>query len=57
LEMLKEIRKFDAVAKVIFITAFDSPQLKQEASKYDIAEYLVKPVSSSDIANAVDKLI
>lgn len=54
LEVAKEVRKFDTQAKIIFITAFASPQLQQEAIKYDISDYIVKPTSNEEIAKAVE---
>ena len=53
LEVAKEVRKFDSQTKIIFITAFASPELKQEAIKYNISDYIVKPSSNEEISKAV----
>ena len=57
LEVAGEIRKFDKAAKIIFITAFQSPQIKQETTKYNISDYIVKPASGDDILKAVEKAL
>jgi two-component system response regulator VicR len=57
LEVAEEIRKFDTDAKIIFITGFQSSQIRQEASKYDISDYIVKPTSGEDIVAAVEKTL
>lgn len=49
LEVAGEIRRHNAQAKIIFITAFKSLELCREAAQYDIFEYLIKPVSSEHI--------
>lgn len=54
LEAAREIRKSDSNAKIIFITAFASPQLQEEAKKYDISDYIVKPTSNEEIAKAIE---
>ena len=54
LEVAKQIRKSDTHAKIIFITAFASPQLQQEAIKYNISDYIVKPTSNEEIVKAVE---
>ena len=53
IEVAKEIRKFDARTKIIFITAFQGSELPKEAAKYDISDYIVKPVSSEQVIKAV----
>lgn len=54
IEAIKEIRGFDKKVKVIFITAFQSPQLSQEAEKYGISGYIVKPASPEGIIKAIE---
>jgi two-component system response regulator VicR len=57
LEVAKQIRKSDTHTKIIFITAFASPQLKQEAIKYNISDYIVKPTSNEEIVKAVESAL
>ena len=54
LEVAREIRKCNAQTKIIFITAFQSPELSKEAAKYNISDYLVKPASPGKILKAVE---
>ncbi len=55
LEAAKEIRKFDARTKIVFITGFQSPEISKEAAKYNIAGYLVKPVSTEAILRIINE--
>lgn len=55
LEVAGEIRKHNTQAKIIFVTAFQSPELTKEAAKYDIFDYIVKPASAEDILTVVKK--
>jgi two-component system response regulator VicR len=54
IEVANEVRKFDNNVKIIFITAFQSPQIAKETSKYNISDYLAKPVAPKDILKAVE---
>ena len=56
LEAVQEIRTFNTSVKIIFITAFESPQISQEASKYGIEDYIVKPPNPQHILDAVAKV-
>lgn len=53
IEAARKIREFNTKSKIVFITAFQSPQLQKEASKLNIATYLVKPASADEILTAV----
>jgi CheY-like chemotaxis protein len=57
LEVAREIRKFNTQAKIIFITAFQSPELTKEAAKYDIVDYLIKPLASEDILKVIEQAL
>ena len=57
MEVAREIREFDKIAKLVFITAFQSPQLKLEATKYNIAAFLIKPASAEEILTAVSETL
>ena len=54
IEVTKKIRKFDTNVKIVFITAFQSPELQKETSKYDVTDYIVKPFSTDDILKVVE---
>ena len=53
LEAAGEIRKHNTQTKIIFITAFQSPELVKEAAKYDIFDYIIKPASSESILGII----
>jgi CheY-like chemotaxis protein len=57
LEVAREIRKFNAKAKIIFITAFSGEELAREAKKYDILDFIVKPVSTQHILDVVQRCL
>jgi YesN/AraC family two-component response regulator len=57
IEVLKEIRKFNAGVKIIIVTAFQSPQISQEAAKYNIFDYIVKPLSGEKLIEVVEKAL
>ncbi len=55
LEVAKEVRKFDKLAKIIFITAFASEEIRKEATRYDIYDYLVKPIPNEIICQKIQE--
>jgi CheY-like chemotaxis protein len=57
LEAAKEIRKFNTDVKIVFLTAFESMELSKEAAKYDIVDYLVKPISSKNIIKVIEQAL
>ena len=57
IEAVEEIRKFNTEIKIIFITAFESPQLSKEATKYNIYDYIVKPPEPEYILDTVHKAL
>jgi len=54
LEVAGEIRKHSTQAKIIFVTAFQSPELIKEAAKYDIFDYIIKPASPEKILKTIE---
>jgi len=57
LEVARRIREINKKVKIIFLTGFESPQISQEAAKYDIFDYIVKPVSPQQILLTVGKAV
>lgn len=57
LEVAKEVRIFDSQVKIVFLTAFQSPELSREAEKYDIVAYLVKPILPADILQVIEQAL
>jgi DNA-binding response OmpR family regulator len=55
LEVAKEVRKFDKLVKIIFVTAFASEEIRKEATRYDIADYLVKPIPPEIIIQKIEQ--
>jgi len=54
LEVAGEIRKHNTQTKIIFVTAFQSPELINEAAKYDIFDYIIKPAPPEKILKAIE---
>jgi len=54
LEAAEEIRKFNKISKIIFITGFQSPELSKEAKKYNIFDYVVKTAPTEDIMKVIN---
>ena len=57
IEAAKQLRKFNNKTKIIFLTAFDSPQLKSEAFSCDLSNYIVKPTTGEKILKAVSDVL
>ena len=57
IDAVKEIRTFNETVKIIFLTAFESPQLSQEAARYGIEDYIVKPPSPQHILDVIKKAL
>ena len=57
IEVAKEIRKFDNKVKIIFMTAFESPQIKNEASKYNITAYLNKTIPLEENIKSIEEAL
>jgi CheY-like chemotaxis protein len=54
IEVAGMIREFDKKVKIIFVSAFNSEQMKKEASHYDISGYITKPASSDNIIQTIE---
>lgn len=57
LTALKEIRKLDAKAKVVMLTALGQESVVLEAIKSGARDFIVKPFEQERVMNAVSKLI
>jgi len=57
LEVANEVRKQNLNSKIIFITGFQSSQIQQEANKYQIFDYIVKPSSPDDILKSIESAL
>lgn len=55
LEVAKEVRQFDKQVKIIFVTAFAGEEIRKEASRYDIYDYLVKPIPAEIICKKIEE--
>jgi YesN/AraC family two-component response regulator len=54
LEVAKQIRNWDIKSKIIVITSFQSPELYKEAVKYNIIDYIVKPMDTNDLLKVIN---
>lgn len=57
IEVAREVRQFAKNTKIIFITAFASPELQKEALKYNISNYFIKPVTFDAILQSVEEAL
>ena len=57
LELLRSAREQGRVSKVIFMTAFDTRDVKTQAQQLEVDEYVSKPFDLSKIIRTVDSLI
>lgn len=57
LEILKQIKSIDPKIKVVMVTGYKSVETATEAIKAGASDYVVKPFSSKDILETVQKLL
>ena len=57
LEVAREVRDFDKLVKILFVSAFSSPEIKREAVKYNIVDYLTKPVPTETLVQSVEQAL
>jgi CheY-like chemotaxis protein len=57
IEVASSVREFDKKVKIIFVTAFDSPEMKKEASRYGISGYITKPALGDNIIQAIESAL
>jgi CheY-like chemotaxis protein len=57
IDAVKQIRKVNKTSRIIFVTAFQSPQMQKECSKYDISGYIIKPASPQIIIDMIEKAL
>ena len=57
LDVARSIREFDESVKIIFVTAFDSLEIKKEASRFDISGYITKPASTDSIIQTIESAL
>lgn len=57
IETAKQIRAINEDCQIVFLTAWSTFELAQQAIRLGASEYLVKPVKSKDVYNLLDKLI
>ena len=57
IEVAREIRTFDKLMKIIVVTAFASPEIQKEISRYGVSEYIVKPASADSIVTALESAL
>jgi len=57
IEVARTIRESDTKVKILFVTAFDSLEIKKEAARYDISGYIVKPFPIENLLQTVEQTL
>lgn len=57
LEIVQKMRDRDVRTKVILMTAYDSPEVRSEAKKLKVTQYVKKPFDLPSMLDTVDEVI
>ena len=57
LEIVKKMRDRDVKSKVILMTAYDSPEVRSEAKKLKVSQYVKKPFDLPSMLDIVKEVI
>ena len=57
IEILKELRALEIETNVIFISGFQDFSYAKDAIKYGAEDYLLKPIITEDLINAIEKCV
>ena len=57
IELSQKIRQIDPQAVIMLMTAYDSSQVRQQADKLDLHEYIQKPIPVADVRAIVEKAL
>ena len=55
MELIKEIRRSHPPVTIIIISGYDEFTYAQQAIRYDVSEYVLKPVTVEDICNLLER--
>ncbi len=57
LELIKKARLTDSAVKLLIVTAFEEFEYAREAFKYDVEDYIMKPLGKKKLVEAINKAI
>jgi len=57
LELIRQARISDTTVKILIVTAFEEFEYAREAFKYDVEDYILKPLSKPKLLESLEKVI
>ncbi|MHC1585415.1 MAG: response regulator [Candidatus Syntropharchaeia archaeon] len=54
---IKEVKRFDPDAKIIVISAIDTPDVMKEAIEAGVSDYIVKPFSPKKLKKTIESVL
>lgn len=57
LELIKKARLTDSTVKILIVTAFEEFEYAREAFKYDVEDYILKPLGKKKLVEAIGKVM
>lgn len=57
LELIRKARLTDGAVKILIVTAFEEFEYAREAFKYDVEDYILKPLGKKKLVDALTKLL
>ena len=57
LELIRRIRKLDFSCRIVITTVYDTFAYAQEAVKYGVSDYLLKPLKDSELCKSIEQCL